>query len=104
MTHPLCHFCGDTRHPIHAESDAQYGEPVCIPCFNGSYQPDPDSSSQDWEPAAFSPDDMYPTTRTVLVHLNLTLKADDEPSALTAAAAYIKAHGIDAEVTLVEMV
>jgi hypothetical protein len=42
-----CSFCGENK-TIHPESGNQYGEPVCESCFNESYIPDPDSSS-DWK-------------------------------------------------------
>jgi hypothetical protein len=39
-THPECHFCGGHSFPIHADSTDQYGEPVCVRCFNLSFSID----------------------------------------------------------------
>jgi hypothetical protein len=41
-----------------------------------------------------------PETREVLIHLNIDVLTIDDP--LEAAQAYIDAHGIDADVTLVD--
>jgi hypothetical protein len=40
-----CQFCGGENKEIHPGSADQYGEPVCTDCFQSSYTPDPDSSS-----------------------------------------------------------
>lgn len=36
-----CQFCGSFTMPIHEDSMAQYGEPVCVLCFNTSFAKDP---------------------------------------------------------------
>lgn len=41
-----CHFCGQVK-PIHAESRAQYGEPICVQCFNTSLTLDPTNDEDD---------------------------------------------------------
>jgi hypothetical protein len=41
-----------------------------------------------------------PTTREVLIHLNIDVPVDVDPN--EAAQAYIDEHGIDADVTLVD--
>ena len=35
-----CSFCGE-QGTIHPDSQQQFGEPVCVPCFNRSFTSDP---------------------------------------------------------------